>query len=134
MYWAVLLDEESKNELLDRIPPKHPNVYGEHMTITFQPNKKLDAELMELLGKEIEVYIISVHSDEKGQAVGAYSTEIDRKDRGIGHITISCANGTKPVYSNDLLEKDLKNELICTIKPFRLLGKIAKYDHGKWLY
>lgn len=130
IYWAVKLTPESKKELLNRIPPQHATVFGEHMTLVFNPTEEQNAQLEKELGRKIKLKIATVISDDKGQAVGVLS-DLRRTDGESEHITISCAQGTKPVYSNELMKKS--RGTFCCISPFDLEGVVSKFtDHG-WI-
>lgn len=103
LYVAVFLDEESKAKLLKAAPPKHVNVYGEHLTLAFGRHMK---EIYPI-GEVMHLKVRSVREDDRGQAV-----VIERSNElhdwlwaeQTPHITISCAVGIKPVYSNELLK------------------------------
>lgn len=125
IYWGVLLDEESRNLLKIIFPPKHPNVFAEHLTILFGPTLKQNNEWLCRSGEEVELFVIGEAQDEQGQAAMIHG--IERVDGGIPHITISCANGTKPVYSNHLLQRGYKPKW-----PFPIIGKIGYFSEGKW--
>ena len=106
IYWAVKLDDESKVKLLDKVKPIHDKVFGEHMTIVFGPNDEQEASLSNIIGEKVIMSAFGVVSDDKGQAV--FTTGFDRFDGGVSHITISCANGIKPNYSNELIKAGTK--------------------------
>lgn len=127
LYWAVLLDEQSRNLLKAAFPPKHENVYAEHMTIVFAPTEEQDQKLLLQWGKKVQLHVIGVADDHKGQAVVVYG--MDRIGGGIPHVTISCSDGTKPVYSNSLLKKGY-----APAWPFPISGEVAYYTKsGKWI-
>jgi hypothetical protein len=127
IYWAVLLNNESKIELLSSKPPVHPNVYAEHTTIVFKPTAEQDQELEERLGEDVRLVAIGTAEDDKGDAVVV--SGVKRYDDKTPHITISCANGVKPFYSNKLIDNGwdkLEN-------PIHLNGKIAKFTNHGWV-
>lgn len=129
IYWGILLTEESRAELLGNFPPRHPVVYGEHITLIFGPTEEQNSAMNEWLGKKVKFKVFSTMSDNKGQAVGVLC-EPKRVDGKTAHITISCSRDTKPVYSNVLMEK-AKDEFCC-ISPFDLEGVVAKYTKRGW--
>lgn len=101
VYVAIFLDEESKAALLKAFPPKHVNVYGEHMTLAFGRHM----EPTYPLGEEFELVVLASYEDARGQAVTVKGIKANQwiwVDQ-IPHITISCAVGIKPMYSNDLI-------------------------------
>lgn len=125
IYWAVKLDETSRARLLSQVPAVHKQVYAEHMTIIFNPTNHQNANLEPLLGKTVSLTVIGEAKDGKGQAVVVEG--FNRLDGGIEHITISCAIGTKAVYSNTLL-----CEGHTSIPHFQIQGVIAKFIDGVW--
>ena len=127
IYWAVKLDEASTAKLLTTFPAEHPNVYAEHMTIVFRPSDAVDQSLMNELGSSVTLNVIGHASDSKGQAVVVSSQNVSRIGGGVAHITISCANGTKPVYSNTLLSKHWNQ-----VSPVSLSGVIARFTKSGW--
>jgi hypothetical protein len=101
LYYAIYLNEESKQKLLAAVPPIHKNVFAEHITVAFKPSPSVAYWLERARSAEyIEFTVISVVLDDKGQAVRI--EEPLRVDDGVPHITISCAENTKPVYSNGM--------------------------------
>ena len=127
IYWAVKLTDESKVKLLSSFPAAHPNIYAEHMTIVFKPSDSLNEALMKECGTEVTLNVIGHAQDQNGQAVVVKSDSVSRIGGGIAHVTISCANGTKPVYSNELLKKHYD-----TVSPIQLDGVIARFTKGGW--
>jgi hypothetical protein len=109
LYYAIYLTEESRKMLLAAFPPMHKNVFGEHLTVAFKPSPREELWLKSAVNDILEMTVVGVVSDDKGQAV--LIKETYRLDPGEAHITISCAEGTKPVYSNIL---------IATVKPIML--------------
>ena len=120
IYWAVLLWYTEKKRLLNKLKPSHPNIYAEHMTIVFNPTQERDEMMMKQLGQMRALIVTGFGLDDKGDAVVV--TGERRVDGGIPHITISCAKGTKPFYSNQLLDGGWN-----FIEPFTLHGTIARY-------
>jgi hypothetical protein len=131
IYWAIKITEKSREKLLVSIPPRHENIYADHITMVFNPTPDQNKKFEQWLGKEASALVVSVFSDDKGQAVGVI-TEPQRPDGKMTHITISCADGTKAVYSNELIEK--QKDRYNTIHPFSVEGIIAKYTKNGWKY
>ncbi len=127
IYWAIKLDEAARARLLSQIPAVHNSVYAEHMTIVFNPDPKQETKLNTVWGNPISLTVVGEAHDEKGQAVAVEG--FDRIDGGIGHITISCAPGTKPFYSNSLL-----SEGYTSVPHFQVKGVVAKYTDAGWKF
>jgi len=125
IYWAVKLDSDSVARLFSAFPPKHPNVYAEHMTIVFRPSEDQEQGLVPLCGSNIELAVIGYAEDDKGQAVVVSGQE--RLGGGMPHITISCADGTKPFYSNTLLGSGYD-----TTPNVTLQGVVARFTGKGW--
>lgn len=129
IYWAVKLDDKSRNILLSLFPPKYKNIYAEHMTIVFGPSEEMDGTLMKECGTKVKLNIIGYGEDQNCQAVVIHSDNVSRIGGGIPHITISCSEGIKPVYSNTMLEKRWTKSPQVT-----LTGTIARFTKNGWKY
>jgi hypothetical protein len=127
IYWAIKLDSASKSLLLSKFPAKHPNVYAEHMTIIFRPSDKVDSEMMNKCGLAVSIRVVGHAYDNNGQAVKVESDAVSKIGGGIPHITISCASGTKPVYSNKLLAEG-DNQVPTLV----LTGIVARFTDKGW--
>ena len=121
MYWGFKLNPESVAKLLSHFPPLHPNVYAEHLTIAYRPSASVEKSLAPMCGEERTVDVIGYAYDEYVQAVVVDG--IPRLDPGTPHITISCANGVGPVYSNTLLSKGYE-----TVPTLQLHGRIGRVN------
>lgn len=84
--------------MIAQFPPKHGKVFAHHSTIAFKPPTLDGVEV----GKETPLNIIGRVSDEKGDAL---LVENLKSNNGHPHITLSCAEGVSPVYSNEMIEK-----------------------------
>ncbi len=84
--------------LLNHFTPKHPNAFGDHCTIVFNPS--VDEVVEVQLGKKKKLKIIGRVFDLKGDAL---LVEGSRSANKYPHITLSCANGTEPSYSNQMI-------------------------------
>lgn len=104
IYVGVFLDEASRKSLLAFAPPKHPNVFADHITLAF--GKAMEKEYP--IGLKTKVVAHAIVDDEKGQAVlctlNLFLEKFLQKDQ-QPHITVSCVDGVKPVYSNELISK-----------------------------
>jgi hypothetical protein len=107
IYSGLFLTEESKATLLQQFKPLHPKVFGDHVTLIFKPTEAEVKILDQYLEKEFELTVIGEKSDVRGHAVSVRIPDhLLRKDpkEAIPHVTISCAEGVTPVYSNELLK------------------------------
>jgi len=127
IYWAILLDEKSKAQLLSKFPPIHTKIFTEHCTIAFRPDRDVDEFLMEMIGRTVDLRVVGYAEDQSGQAV-VVESDIKRMDDSVAHITISCADGIKPVYSNKLIRKysAVKEHIV-------LSGCLARYTINGWV-
>ncbi len=92
---AIYVNSE---ELFKKFPPKHSERHGTHSSIEYDP-KSLDG--IEV-GRPFTLKIIGRAYDEKGDALLVENAKSKLK---YPHITLSCAVGTNPVYSNELIER-----------------------------
>jgi len=111
IYTGVFLKEMERVALLDVFKPKHQNIYADHVTFWYKP----DLDQVRFINKtnspitqEFAIQVTGYAEDEKAQAVSVKFPWIDFTGIVIKnellHITISCAEGTSPVYSNELLK------------------------------
>lgn len=120
-YMAIQLDRENKSKLLSRINPKHKKVFGDHVTLWYDPNEAAIKEYDSFIGKKVNIVIKRSFIDEKGQCVKVTipGDIADIRPEQNHHITISC-NGKSPSYSNELLVTgEFKEE-----KEFTLVGTL----------
>ena len=102
VYVGVFLTEEAKKELLKVLPAVHPTVFAEHVTLAFGRHMKDRYPL----GEMVTVEVVASVKDERGQAaiVRPFTMKKWLWEDQTPHITISCAEGVKPFYSNDMLK------------------------------
>lgn len=112
IYTGVFLQEYDRAKILEAFPPKHPNVYADHVTFWFKPNPEEVRKIYEMnspVTQEIYIKVVGYAEDEKAQAILVEFPHVDLTKFEIKnkllHITISCADGVSPAYSNELLEK-----------------------------
>lgn len=129
IYWAVKLDGASRALLLSKCPPLHTNIFAEHMTVVFKPSDDQDNKLKSLLGSNTVLTVVGEAYDDRGQAVAVECEDKVSSMNNVPHITISCANGTKPVYSNALLQVGTNYH---DVAPFALTGTIARFTKRGW--
>ena len=101
VYVGAFLTHASKQKLLHEFPAMHPQVFAEHCTLWFKPS---EAELAAYtIGDMIDLHVRMGFIDEKGQAVTVDIPNGIPCKNPHPHITVSCAPGTAPVYSNQLI-------------------------------
>lgn len=105
----VVLTPESRSRLLNAFPPMHGKTFAHHITVAFKPSMEQAQSLAASCGEPIDFTVVAEVSDEKGQA--ALVSGID-SNNDMPHVTISCADGTKPVYSNELLTNTPSHDFV----------------------
>lgn len=100
---TIELSEVSKKRLALLFEKAHETWYGGHLTVAFKPDPEMAKYLGALIGTEAKLTAIGHVADERGQAV--VIREQLRHDPGTPHITLSCALGTTPKYSNEMIQK-----------------------------
>lgn len=116
VYIGIFLTPQSKSKLLKAFPPAHKDLHGDHVTLIFKPSEE-ELEKFEI-GKTVRFQVSGYAVDEKGQAV-AVNLPSDLRSLSknkIPHVTISVAPGTKPVYSNELLERETQKTPSITLE------------------
>lgn len=106
-YYGIFLSPESHEELLNWWnntvrKPLLMKPFAHHMTIKFKPSDEDVANYSSMIGQNFELKVVGYAEDEKGQAVLVEPQGISSTNSNP-HITISCADGVTPVYSNELL-------------------------------
>ena len=119
-YIAIILDEKSVSSLKEAIPPLHKKLFYHHMTIAYTPDDLVYKKYEDSLGKQIELSVTGFCFDDKGQAA---IVETKLSENETPHITLSCEENTKPVYSNTLF-KLLKNKTNCQSVNLKISGKV----------
>lgn len=101
-YVAVVLDEQSVAVLQGMAV--HSNVHCHHLTLSFRPSDEEWAkDYATIEGQTLELSVVGIAADDKGQAaLVALPLGIACKNANP-HVTISCAEGIAPKYSNDLI-------------------------------
>lgn len=148
IYTGIFLNEETRSYLLERFPPKHKNVYADHITLYFKPSPKQVMETdhwSDINGECLYIYVTHEVSDVNGHVLMVECPGVLEKDSlhklplttPVLHITISCAEGVSPVYSNKLLRPtDTDNifstvlEIIPCMKIMGRLGICAQTDRN----
>lgn len=99
-YIAAILTPQSADALRDLAI--HPVLHCHHVTLAFRPDEVAWHKFGALIGTKVRLRAIAQAWDLRGQAVVVSGIE---SLNAVPHITISCAPGTKPVYSNELLAR-----------------------------
>ncbi len=123
IYSGVFLTDESRKKILQAFVPKFENVYADHLTIHFKPTINQIESLV--LGKTVDLLITGIAEDDKAQAL---VVQTDLSENAHPHITLSTRPDTKPVYSNELIEKSGFKKLP---EPINIQGIIGLSDGKK---
>lgn len=94
-YTALFIFDQE--ELFKMFPPKHIHVFGHHLTLEFNPSDFNGIKV----GKKSNLKIIARVYDDKGDAL---LIETDRSKKTHPHITLSCAEGIRRSYSDEMIE------------------------------
>jgi hypothetical protein len=125
IYWAILLDDKSKEKLLKEYPAVHPNVKAEHVTLLYggEAKNSFPANNGSIAVIEVTAYGL----DEMAQGVmvkwADKTSQLDNKS--FLHITISFADGSSAVATNNI-----KNWV--KVSGLKLSGKVAVYTSEGW--
>ncbi len=101
-YAALVLTDESAAILQGMAV--YETVHCHHLTLAFRPTQEeWDGAYAAIEGDTLELQVVGIASDDKGQAVLVELPEGIACKNAYPHVTISCAEGIKPKYSNELL-------------------------------
>jgi hypothetical protein len=115
IYVAVFLTQESRDVLLAMVPPLHPLVTADHMTLAYKP-LSVQQLLAFPLGATVQLNIIGTAADSRAQAVAADPpTWLPPTASVSTHVTISVALGAKAVEAGHLIKDAL--QLAATADP-----------------
>lgn len=103
IYVGLFLDGANQGLLFKKFAPIHEKVFGDHVTLAFRPTKEQVEELTPKLGQRFPLEVIVELGDSRCQAVLVRNNGFPVCQNENPHITISCAPGTKPYYSNTML-------------------------------
>lgn len=99
-YSGAFIDQAEHARLLKIFPPKFSNTFAHHLTIKY--NLTSDECSSVAVGEKVTLTVIGIAEDEKAQALIVKTNLSENKNP---HITLSTDNQTRPVYSNELIEK-----------------------------
>jgi len=132
LYTGIFINDFERRKLLELCPPIHPTVYADHVTLYFKPSQddiRKFENWVDDHGNEVNIFLMHMIHDSKGQAVKVFTFSATEDGFPVNvkqqlHITISCADGVSPAYSNKLLTSDdaiTRTSLGADVKP-RLRG------------
>jgi hypothetical protein len=108
LYVAVFLTQESRDVLLAMVPPLHPLVTADHMTLAYKPIS-MQQLLSFPLGASVQLSIIGSAADSRAQAVAADPPPWLPPTASVStHVTISVALGAKAVEAGHLIRDALQ--------------------------
>ena len=130
LWTAIVLDQMSIRRLLRMLVSNgcviHPRIFCHHVTLTHGIN-----ELPDTLGQEVHMHVNNYYSDEKGECMSVFCEDpYVWQHAGFPHITISCAEGVGPVYSNELLERI---EPDTALPKTKLTGVVKAFTEVGWV-
>lgn len=111
-YVGIRVDTEEVSAWFeDQVGDLLPNVKCHHATLKFAPTIEETENFFAFFqGKEIELQVVGFHASDDIQALkvnividGVVNNTVCANE--IPHITIACAEGIKPSFSNEALEK-----------------------------
>ncbi len=102
VYIGVFLTSKSQWKLVSFVPPSHPKIYADHVTLLFEPS--IDDIKSTKVGKKVSIAVKTLADNSKVQAVTVQLPKGLHCCNKHPHITISTDECTHPKYSNDMLE------------------------------
>ena len=122
IFAGIYLSPQSKQELLNKIPYKHPVKHATHITILYKPTEYETRGLP--VGDTVELEVIGEYSNDKVQAVKCVYLGKNF------HITISTNHLVPPAESNNIKNEDW-NLFDNTFKLFGAVGvTISELEDG----
>ena len=113
-YSGVVLDEQSKQKLLELPIPEGWEPVAHHMTITMgplqHPKGKHDFSEFYPVGTEVSLPVVAVGQDERAMAVKVKPPAEINKKISFPHVTVAVNReaGGKPFHSNKIPEENFK--------------------------
>jgi len=102
-YLAVVLEDGVTKAILRGLC-KHPIQYCEHITLAFKPTQEVFDKYASMIDKLVDFDLVEIVCDDRAQAAVVFGLGLECENP-IAHVTMSCAPGTKPFYSNELLKQ-----------------------------
>ena len=115
-YYLLELDKASSSRL--KKMAKHEVVYCHHVTLCFMPNEAQHQYYQNLLG---EIFPFRATQYRYSNKVDCVIVELPCDSKEFPHVTLSCADGVKPVEANDLINatsQDIRLSLKGVVKFF----------------
>lgn len=132
IYTGIYLTKQSRERLLQLVPPIHETIVCDHMTLQFNPEP--DQVDISAIGKEVLLHVLGVASDPKIQAVVVEPlSESVTSGNALPHITVSYAQGVKPSYANDMLQNRVRplDMVVSDITLSGIVGAEVGPRHGQ---
>jgi hypothetical protein len=113
-YSGVVLDKESKQQLLGLDTPEGWEPVAHHMTITMGPliHKKGKHDFSEAypVGSEVELPVVAIGMDDRAMAVKVQPPSEVSKKISFPHVTVAVnrEGGGKPFHSNKIPEENFQ--------------------------
>lgn len=113
-YSGVVLDEESRQQLLKGDIPQGWEPVAHHMTITMGPliHKKGKHDFSEAypIGSEVELPVVAIGMDDRAMAVKVEPPSEISKKISFPHVTVAVnrEGGGKPFHSNKIPEENFQ--------------------------
>lgn len=126
-YLAFVLDEESRQRILDRVQVIHPNVVAHHVTLEYE----VSLLGLSMIDERPVVHCIGQAFDDKAQAIlCSVSTKVNRADGKYFHITLSLADGVRAVESNNTIQRALErgDKVLWGTELFQVTGTVQLLD------
>ena len=135
VYIGIFLGVDVKQRIRQMIGVEtfHSKEYLDHITLAFSPNEQQIKDAEPYLGKMVPFTLGSMYWNLKGQAV---TVNLPSLPTGLipesAHITVSCAEGVPPKYSNDLIKETLNSDRASVLTlPRGILWGRLDYFPGK---
>ena len=113
-YFAFVLDEKSRSEILARVGRFFEKTIAHHVTIEFNPTDGV----ADKFPQDSDVRVIGYARGENIECVAvSVNGKTERADGSFYHVTVSLRPPAKPVDSNKL-----KNEVV-QVDDFKIFGK-----------
>lgn len=124
VYTAVFLTPKSQWKLLSAVPPTHPRIHGDHVTLHFEPS--LEQVRSAEIGKKVSVSVRALCDTGGLQAVAVILPSGLTSDNKCPHVTLSTDEASAPKLVNDLLESRATTPLSQPLKLSGMVGVVMR--------
>lgn len=101
VFGGVFLLKQSRDLLFKHLPPMHPNVYCDHMTVVYKPSPK---GLLKLpIGERVALSVVSELRDANCQVVQVVPPQSVKPSSHAPHITMSIAEDAQPKSAGEMV-------------------------------